>query len=195
MKTTFITSNICIVTENVEGHVYVLEADNIKELLDDWNNSCKYVPANDAKVYFATCNGKVLSTNPNMDFEDCLKLIIETKNKTSINNSSIDFSKLYAEYVLKSEGKADTTEELREYTNKCFDLYEKFGFMDIFLSPYESEQKYNGKRFTVLDRVKEISEDKDGADLENLPMWYIRFEDGDIIPAYPEEICICEQRR
>ena len=67
--------------------------------------------------------------------------------------------------------------------------------MDIFLSPYESEQKYNGKRFTVLDRVKEISEDKDGADLENLPMWYIRFEDGDIIPAYPEEICICEQRR
>lgn len=85
MKTTFITSNICIVTENTDGYIYMLEADNVKELLDDWNDSCKYVPANDAKVYFATCNGKVLNTSPNMDFEGCLKLITETENKKSID--------------------------------------------------------------------------------------------------------------
>lgn len=192
MKTTFITSNICIATENTDGYIYMLEADNVEELLDDWNDSCKYVPANDAKVYFATCNGKVLSTSPNLDFEGCLKLITETENKKSIDTHTESFNKLYAEYLRKSKGKADATEELREYINKCFDLYEKFGFMDTFRNPYETEQKYNGKRFTVLGQVKEITEDKDGADLEILPMWNIQFEDGNITSAYPEEICICE---
>lgn len=42
--------------------------------------------------------------------------------------------------------------------------------------------------------VKEISEDKDGADLECLPMWNIQFENGDTMAAYPEEICLAERK-
>ena len=50
-------------------------------------------------------------------------------------------------------------------------------------------------KFTVLGRVKEITEDKEnGADLECLPMWHIQFENGDKIAAYPEEICLYERK-
>ena len=50
-------------------------------------------------------------------------------------------------------------------------------------------------KFTVLDRVKEFSEEtKEGNDLEYLPMWKIQFENGDITEAYPEEICLEERK-
>ena len=50
-------------------------------------------------------------------------------------------------------------------------------------------------KFTVLGRVKEITEDKEnGADLECLPMWNIQLENGDIMAAYPEEICLAERK-
>ena len=48
--------------------------------------------------------------------------------------------------------------------------------------------------FKVLGRVKEYPEDENGADLEVLPAWNIQMENGDIIVAYPEEICIKERR-
>ena len=57
----------------------------------------------------------------------------------------------------------------------------------------EGERKYVGMKFTVLGRVKDIAEDKDGADLECLPMWNIQFENGDMMAAYPEEICLAER--
>lgn len=84
-------------------------------------------------------------------------------------------------------------EEEKAFVQDCFDTYEHIGFADTFRTPYESEKKYNGMKFSVLGRVKEISEDKDGNDLECLPMWSIQFENGDKIHAYPEEICLAER--
>lgn len=85
----------------------------------------------------------------------------------------------------------------RKFVNNCFFIYENIGFTDTFGTPYTGEtkyKKYTGMRFTVLGRVKEITEDKEhGADLECLPMWYIQFENGDIVAAYPEEICLAER--
>lgn len=84
-------------------------------------------------------------------------------------------------------------EEERNFVRDCFETYEHIGFADTFASPYESEKKYNGMKFSVIGRVKEIAEDQNGADLECLPMWSIRLENGDTINAYPEEICVAER--
>lgn len=54
MKSNFIKSKICILTENVEGELYFIETDDCNDIVNDWNGDCKFVPANDAKVYFAS---------------------------------------------------------------------------------------------------------------------------------------------
>lgn len=88
-----------------------------------------------------------------------------------------------------------TENEERNFVNDCFELYEHIGFAETFGTPYTGEKKYLGMKFTVLDRVKEITEDKEnGADLECLPMWYIQFENGDKMAADPEEICLYERK-
>ena len=84
-------------------------------------------------------------------------------------------------------------EEEKNFVKDCFDTYEHIGFAETFGTPYTGEKHLVGKKFIVLDRVKELSEDSNGADLECLPMWNIRFEDGFEMPAYPEEICLAER--
>ena len=86
-------------------------------------------------------------------------------------------------------------EEEKSFVKDCFETYEYIGFADTFGTPYTGEKKYVGMKFTVLGRVKELSVDKDGADLECLPMWNIRFDDGFEMAAYPEEICLAERAR
>jgi hypothetical protein len=61
MNCNFLNSKINILTETADGELYVLEADSAKELLEDWNNECDYVPGNDAKIYFASYNGNVMN--------------------------------------------------------------------------------------------------------------------------------------
>ena len=83
---------------------------------------------------------------------------------------------------------------LREYKNDCFKAYEESGFCDTYKTQYENEQSLNGKRFKVIGRVTELSEkNPEGADLECLPMWFIKFETGQTMAAYPEEICKIER--
>ena len=86
-------------------------------------------------------------------------------------------------------------EEEKSFVNDCFDTYEYIGFAKTFGTPYAEDAKLIGKKFTVLSRVKELSEDKSGVDLECLPMWNIRLEDGTEIAAYPEEICLAERKK
>ena len=104
---------------------------------------------------------------------------------------------LYKTYGLYNSNKTrnDLTEdEERNFVNDCFDLYEHIGFTDTFGTPYTSEQKYVDMKFSVLDRVRDISQDQEnGVDLECLPMWNIQFENGDQMAAYPEEICLAER--
>ena len=86
-------------------------------------------------------------------------------------------------------------EEEKSFVEDCFNTYEYIGFANTFGTPYDGERKYVGMKFTVLDRVKDITEDKNGTDLECLPMWNIQFENGDTIYAYPEEICLAERKQ
>lgn len=84
-----------------------------------------------------------------------------------------------------------TDEQAVEFTNHCFNLYEKEGFAKRYWTPYSDDylSKFVGKPFEVVRRL-----DMDDYDIETLPGWMIRFEDGVQIEAYPEEIIPSEMR-
>ena len=108
-----------------------------------------------------------------------------------------NFKKLYEKYGLTSltKTRADLTkDEERKFVNDCFCVYEHIGFANTFKSLYNETGKYENMKFAVLNRVKDSTEDRNnGADIECLPAWNICFDNGDIIAAYPEEICLAER--
>lgn len=81
-----------------------------------------------------------------------------------------------------------TDEELLEFKNDCFSMYEETGFLEKFDSPYDDEGEHNGMTFKVIRRAT-IEE----CDLEAMPLWLIEFENGDTAYCYPEEICKIEK--
>lgn len=86
-------------------------------------------------------------------------------------------------------------EREREFVADCFDCYEAEGFSERFWSQGGDFPEYKGKPFEVIGRVPELDPaHPDGADLECLPMWRIRFEDGYEMAAYPDEIVPSEMR-
>lgn len=95
---------------------------------------------------------------------------------------------LYREYN-KERSDMSFDEEV-SFVEDCFDSYEHWGFAQTFKTPYEDKAKYNGMKFTV---DKRLSYTEDDVDLEVLPMWKIKMENGDVIDAYPEEICLAER--
>ena len=108
-----------------------------------------------------------------------------------------NFKDLHKAYGFDNPNKSRehlTEEEERAFVNDCYDTYEHIGFAETFGTPYTGEKHLLGKNFTVIGRVMEYPEDKNGADLECLPMWKIRFEDGFEMVAYPEEICLEERK-
>lgn len=70
-----------------------------------------------------------------------------------------------------------------EFVNDCFLCYERDGFAKKFWSQGGDYKEKIGQKFEVIGR----STTKD-ADLCCLPMWNIKFADGTIISAYPDEI-------
>ena len=71
----FLGNNLVIVTENVDGEMYVIKAKYIQDVIDDWNADCNYVPANDAKVFFASWNGKPINPYDYTDFESLIRYL------------------------------------------------------------------------------------------------------------------------
>lgn len=71
-----------------------------------------------------------------------------------------------------------------QFKNDCFEMYEETGFIEKFNSPYDEEREHNGMKFEVLRR----------ATTDGMPMWKIKFENGDIAYCYPEEICKVEHQ-
>lgn len=86
--------------------------------------------------------------------------------------------------------KENWIEEYKKYLEDCYSMYETEGFCDTFESPYTDYKKYNGQKFKVVCRMDDVF-----MDLESLPAWLIKFEDGDEISAWPEEICSCERTK
>lgn len=80
-----------------------------------------------------------------------------------------------------------TDEELLEFKNDCFSVYEETGFLEKFDSPYDDEGEHNGMTFKVIRRAT-----TEECDLEAMPLWFVEFENGDTAYCYPEEICKIE---
>lgn len=72
MKSNFIKSRIFILTENAEGELYSIETNDYNDIVNDWYGDCKFVPANDAKVYFASYDG--VAINPYL-YNDFVSLV------------------------------------------------------------------------------------------------------------------------
>lgn len=83
-----------------------------------------------------------------------------------------------------------TDEEHKNFIKYWYKRYETEGFLETFISPYEQYKDRIGQRFEVIRQVP-----IEGNDLECLPRWVIRFEDGFETEAWPEEICKLEQIR
>ena len=77
MKSNFIKSRIFILTENAEGELYTIETDDYNDIINDWNGDCKFVPANDAKVYFASHNGVPVNPYLYNDFSSLIECLRE----------------------------------------------------------------------------------------------------------------------
>ena len=107
-----------------------------------------------------------------------------------------NFEDLHKAYGFDDDIKSrtDLTEEQEiNFVNDCYDTYEYIGFAETFKSPYEQYKPYNGQSFEVLERVL-MNENNLGFDLEQLPVWKIRFVSGFETFAYPEEICLAERK-
>ena len=81
IRCNFLNKKIHILTENADGALYVLEADNFEEVNNDWMVDCNYVPANEAKVFFASYNGKPVSPYLYTDFQSLLRYLGEIESK------------------------------------------------------------------------------------------------------------------
>lgn len=71
----FCGNGTVIVTENSDGEIYMITAEYIQDILDDWNGDCNFVPANDARVFFAAWNGRPPNPYCYSDFESLLRLL------------------------------------------------------------------------------------------------------------------------
>jgi hypothetical protein len=84
-----------------------------------------------------------------------------------------------------------TDDQFVEFKNDCFSMYEETGFLEKFDSPYDDIggglHEHNGMAFKVLRRAN-----RSECDLEAMPLWLVRFENGDEAYCYPEEICVVE---
>ena len=91
-------------------------------------------------------------------------------------------------------------EQMTEFKEDCFKLYEETGFIDKFDSPYDDQDEHNGRAFKVIRRARPFNsegsteEERGEADLEAMPLWLVEFENGDEALCYPEEICLLEHR-
>ena len=80
-------------------------------------------------------------------------------------------------------------EREKDFVADCFECYEKEGFSKKFWSPFGDYKDRIGQKFVVVGRCTTKN-----SDLSALPMWNIKFADGVIIGAYPEEIIVREMK-
>lgn len=102
------------------------------------------------------------------------------------------FEELHQHYGTYDDGISRTDMNVvteRQFVLDCFETYEHIGFAETFESPYPDYRHLTGLPFAVIRRTTEVE-----IDLDCLPMWRIRFENGEECDAFPEEICLVERK-
>lgn len=74
ITSTFLGTDTIILTENEAGEMYLITAKYLQDIFDDWSlgDRCEFVPANDARVFFAAYNGKPINPYEYTNFETLL---------------------------------------------------------------------------------------------------------------------------
>lgn len=62
-----------IITEDAQGIQYMIKAKYVQNLIDDWEGERKFVPANDAKVYYACYNNRAINPYSYQDFKSLME--------------------------------------------------------------------------------------------------------------------------
>ena len=73
--TMFFNDDTIIITENADGEMYMIKSKYIQDILNDWRGDCNFVPSNDARVFFASWNGKPISPYKYTDFESLIQYL------------------------------------------------------------------------------------------------------------------------
>lgn len=82
-------------------------------------------------------------------------------------------------------------DDMLSFKEDCFAMYETAGFNKVIEPVYMQEGDENyGQAFEVLRRAN-VRE----TDIEAMPMWKVRFANGNISYCYPEEICSAEKAK
>ena len=81
INTVMFNDETVIITENADGKMYLIHSNYIQDILDDWTGDCNFVPANDARVFFASWNGKPISPYEYTDFESLVWYLMQYKDK------------------------------------------------------------------------------------------------------------------
>lgn len=98
----FCDDDVVIVTENADGRIYTITAGCAQDILDDRHGNCNFVPANDARVFFAVWAGKPLSPYDYSDFESLLHMLCRLSGTKEIVEAGmpiwyVDFASGYLE--------------------------------------------------------------------------------------------------
>ncbi len=73
----FCKSGITVITEDANGDAYTIIARHVQDVIKDWKGDCNFVPSNDAQVFYAVHNGKILTLPAKCDFETLMQLLID----------------------------------------------------------------------------------------------------------------------
>lgn len=169
-------------TINVDGEYRHWSFDSIEELREEYHREDYRICCNDDPVTEMEFFGIPMYVD---SFDDIVKLFgLEEKTDRGEENNEIDkaWEALYIKYPMDRDLMSPETE--KSFVEECFDLYEKEGFAKKFWSPYGDYKERVGQSFEVVERCK----NGENCDIGSMPMWNIRFEDGAVIGAYPEEI-------
>lgn len=77
----FVGSGLLILTENVNGEMYQIFAENFQDVLDNWEGECDFVPCNGAKVFFAAYKGRAIDPNEYTDFGSLIRYLEISENE------------------------------------------------------------------------------------------------------------------
>lgn len=144
MERNLLKKRINILAENSDGEMYMIEVDDYNDIVNDFRGERSFVPSNDAKIYFASLDGKPINPYAYKDFLTLVQHIreewafrddynkagvksqveqAEDKTKTSVTNEKVvppSLDELVREYEHFIEVTKDirTVKQAKEFQEK-----------------------------------------------------------------------------
>lgn len=133
INTVMFNDETVIITENADGKMYLIHSKHIQNILDDWTRDCNFAPANDARVFFASWNGKPISPYEYTDFESLAWYLIQTQNKILLREEiAAKFEKASEDQIdeldffLELRDAGITLEDIKEFCPDKYDYSKSF---------------------------------------------------------------------